>query len=129
MVGRLRLLLLIGAGGFAGSLARYLVTAAVLRLLPTTRFPWATLTVNVAGCLAIGLAAGYAEARELAQPELRLFLLIGFLGAFTTFSTFGYETLALLQSGRPLPALANAGLQLFLGLGATWLGLRLALVV
>lgn len=127
-MGGLRHLLLVGAGGFAGSLARYLLSAAVVRLVGVGRFPWATLVVNVAGCLAIGLVAGYAEARELAQPELRLFLLIGFFGAFTTFSTFGYETLALLQAGRPLPALANVALQVSLGLGATWLGWKMAVV-
>ncbi len=117
---------LVGAGGFVGSVLRYALGGLVHRAAATSGFPYGTLVVNVTGCLAIGLLGGLAELRHVAGPELRLFLLIGVLGGFTTFSTFGYETLALLRDGDHMRALANAGLHLALGLGAVWLGFAIA---
>lgn len=116
----------VGAGGFIGSVLRYGLSGLVHRAAGTGGFPYGTLAVNVTGCLAIGLLGGLAEVRQVAGPELRLFLLIGLLGGFTTFSTFGYETLALARDGDHVKALANAGLQLALGLGAVWIGFVLA---
>jgi len=120
--------LLIGAGGFLGAIARYAMSGVVQRLAGFSSFPYGTLAVNVTGCIAIGLLAGWAETRQLVGPEARLFLLIGLLGSFTTFSTFGYETLALLRDGAILRASANVAFHVTLGLTAAWAGLVLSRV-
>lgn len=114
--------LLVGFGGFLGSIARYLVGGAVHRLADGPVFPFGTLVVNVTGCLAIGVLGALAEARGILSPEARVFLLIGLIGGFTTFSSFGYETFQLLRDGEAFPALANVLLQVILGLGAVWAG-------
>ncbi len=119
-------LLLVGAGGFVGSVLRFLVSGWAQRLDPAGSFPVGTLAVNTAGCLAIGLLGGLAEARSILGPEARLFVLIGVLGGFTTFSTFGYETLALLREGAWLPAAGNVVGSVVLGLAAVWIGWGLA---
>lgn len=116
----------VGAGGFFGAIGRYLVGGAVHRLVPGAGFPYGTLVVNVLGCLLVGVAAGAAETRQLLGPEARLFLVLGFLGSFTTFSTFGYETLSLARDAELLRAAANVALHLVAGLGAAWLGYALA---
>ena len=115
-------ILLVGAGGFLGSVFRYLLGGLVHRLFPDALFPYGTLAVNISGCLLIGLLAGLTETRQLLTPELRLFVLVGLLGGFTTFSTFGYETFSFARDGQSLSALANVGLQLFFGIGAVWAG-------
>lgn len=81
--------LLVGAGGFVGSTLRFIVSGMVHRSIPFAVVPYGTLAVNVAGCLALGALAGIGEARSVMSPELRLFLMVGLLGGFTTFSTFG----------------------------------------
>jgi CrcB protein len=120
-------LLFIAGGGALGSVLRYLVAGWGQRLTPGV-FPLGTLLVNVTGCLLIGylgtLFAGPAVVRE----EYRLALLIGLLGGFTTFSTFGYETWALLSDREWGLAGANVLLSNVLGLGAVWLGHRLAVI-
>lgn len=119
-------LLLIGAGGFLGAVGRYLLGGAVQRLGgATTAFPWGTLAVNVLGCLIIGALYGIAEAREVGSG-VRLFLATGVLGGFTTFSTFGLETVALAREGAPLRAGVNAVATLALCLAAVWLGHAMA---
>jgi CrcB protein len=115
-------ILLVGMGGFIGSVARYLLSGWVYRFLNNPWFPYGTLVVNVVGCLLIGLLAGLAESRQIFSGEVRLFLLIGMLGGFTTFSTFGYETFALLRDGQFLAMAANVGAQVVFGLLAVWLG-------
>jgi len=114
---------LVGAGGFVGSVLRFWVSGAVYALSAAPRLPWGTLAVNVAGCFAIGLLGGLADSRGLLTASARLFLLIGLLGGFTTFSTFGYETLALLREQALARAFLNVGLQLTLGVTAAWVGL------
>jgi fluoride exporter len=114
--------LLVGLGGAIGSAARYLLSGAVHRLLEGALFPIGTLAVNVAGCLLIGFLGGLAETRGMLGGEVRLFLMIGCLGGFTTFSSFGYETLQLARGGQALMAMMNVGLQLGLGLLAVWGG-------
>lgn len=121
----MREILLVGAGGFVGSVCRYLASGWVQRLVPGFLFPWGTLAVNVAGCLGIGLAAGLVGARHWADPEVRLAVTVGLLGGFTTFSTFGAETLALARAGEAWRAAANVVAQVALGLAAVWLGDRL----
>lgn len=118
--------LLVGTGGFLGAVARYAVSGAVHRFTGFPAFPYGTLVVNLAGCAAIGLLAGWVETRQVLGPEARLFLFIGVLGSFTTFSTFGYETLALLRDGATIRAAANVLLHVGLGIGAAWGGLTLS---
>lgn len=121
----LRPLLLVGAGGFVGSVGRYLVSGWVHRAVPFAGFPYGTLVVNVLGCLVIGLAGGVVESRQLFGPDLRIFLLIGVLGGFTTFSSFAYESLALARDAELARAFANVAGQVLLGLTAAWLGYAL----
>jgi len=117
---------LVGSGGFAGAILRYALGGLVHRAAPMTTFPLGTLAVNLAGCLSIGVLAGMADSRQLLGPEARTFALIGLLGGFTTFSTFGYETLALVRAAEYARASANVCLHLILGLGLVWLGFSLA---
>lgn len=116
--------LLVAAGGILGALARYMtVTAASSRW--GALFPYGTLIVNVAGCLLVG----YLVIKGIeggVSSNLRLFLVVGFGGAFTTFSSFSAETLLLLKDGLYIYALLNIGVNLFLCLGATFLGFMLA---
>lgn len=112
----------VGSGGFLGALARYGLSGWVYRQVPQTTFPHGTLVVNLVGCLAIGILAGLAESRQLFGPEIRTFALIGVLGGFTTFSTFGYETFALIRDDEYLRAAANVGAHVILGLALVWLG-------
>lgn len=115
----------VGTGGFVGALARYGLGGFVHRQFPQTTFPVGTLTVNLAGCLLIGLLAGLVESRQLFGPETRAFVLIGILGGFTTFSTFGFETFALLRDGEYLRSAANVGFNVVFGLVLVWLGYTL----
>ena len=119
-------LLLVGLGGGLGSMARYVLGGLVGRWKGGWTFPFETLLVNVAGCLAIGVLASLAEARGVFGGTTRAFLFVGLLGGFTTFSTFGYETFQLLRDGQLGAAGLSAGLQLAGGLVAVWGGAVLA---
>jgi CrcB protein len=119
-------LLLVGTGGFLGSVLRYLASGAVQSAARYAHFPWGTLAVNGAGCLLIGFLTGLAETRGVFSLDQRLFLITGFLGGFTTFSAFGYETYFLMRVGETALAAANACGQLLLGLAAVWAGHLLA---
>lgn len=114
--------LLVGIGGFLGAVARYALGGWVQRAAPGPLFPYGTLAVNLLGCFLIGVLAGLVETRGVLSPESRVFLLIGVLGGFTTFSTFGYETLQLFRDGQSLYGFLNIGASVLLGLGAVWLG-------
>lgn len=109
------------AGGGIGATARYWLSGAVYKYLGAD-FPYGTLLVNVLGCFLIGFLMSVFEERFIIQPNLRLFLTIGILGGFTTFSTFSFETIALLREGAYLRGSANVIYSIFNGLGATWLG-------
>ena len=113
--------LLVGLGGFLGSLGRYGVSGLALRALGPA-FPFGTLAVNALGCFAIGAVMFAAEDRELLSPSARAFLAIGVLGGFTTFSAFGHETLVQLRDGHCGFAAANVAANVILGLVAVWLG-------
>ena len=115
-------ILFVGVGGFFGSIGRYLLSGAVYQLFPNLQFPIGTTVVNVSGCFLIGFISALVEVRNLLNPELRVFLLIGVLGGFTTFSTFGYETIALLRDGAFFAGLANVLIQVVVGVSAVWLG-------
>ena len=122
MIVYLRECLLVGAGGFLGACLRFVVSGVVQRMDPLARFPYGTLGVNLLGCLAIGLLGGLGESRQTFGPGARLFVFIGILGGFTTFSTFGFESFALLREGESLKALLNVTASVVLGLGAVWVG-------
>ena len=113
---------LVGSGGFLGALARYGVSGLVHRQVPLSTFPYGTLVVNLTGCFAIGVVSGLAESRQLFGPEFRTFALIGILGGFTTFSTFGNETFAMFRDEEYLLAASNIGGHVILSLALVWLG-------
>lgn len=117
--------LIVGLGGFCGAALRYLVGGAVHRLIAGGSFPYGTVTVNLLGCFVLGALMGFVESRQLFGPSMRSFALIGLLGGFTTFSTFGYETFALLRQQQLLLAFANVSLQLVVGVGLVALGYAL----
>lgn len=119
-------LLAIGCGGFIGAVMRYLISGLVQNFSGSIRFPFGTLAVNVLGCLFIGLLVYLVETRSVLSASTRLFVFIGLLGSFTTFSTFGNETLELLRDSKTTLALVNVGAQLILGLAAVWLGRLIA---
>lgn len=114
-------LLFIGAGSFAGGIARFLLSRLIQSNV-SSGFPWGTLAVNVAGCLAIGLLYGLFERGQLMNDDLRLFLTVGFCGGFTTFSTFIHENYALLGGQNLLQAAGYALLSFVLGMLAAYLG-------
>ncbi|MFH2039983.1 MAG: fluoride efflux transporter CrcB [Chloroflexota bacterium] len=122
-------LILIGLGGFTGALLRYGVSGFVQNWSKNISFPYGTLVVNILGCFIIGLFSQLAETRGLFSPETRLFIFIGLLGSFTTYSSFGSETVNLMMDGKNLLSLTNIGLHLLLGLGAVWLGRITALFI
>lgn len=112
---------LVGIGGALGSMARYGVGLA----LHSTTFPYATLIANVIGCFGIGLALPSLDRIAVLSPEIRLFVVVGFLGGFTTFSAFGSESIALVRSGLPV-ALLNVAANVLLGLTAVVVGRAIA---
>jgi CrcB protein len=118
----MREVLLVAACGAVGSLARYGLSEWLAR---RTTFPYATLVVNVTGSFVLGLVLGLALAGKLSQ-QARAAVGAGFLGAYTTFSTFSVETVTLVKEGRHGAAAANLALNLGLGLAAAWLGLVVA---
>jgi CrcB protein len=113
---------LIGLGGFTGALLRYGVSGLVQNWSKSVSFPYGTLAVNLVGCFLIGLFSQLADSYGVFSSEIRGFVFIGILGAFTTYSTFGNETFNLLREGETFLSFANIGLHLILGLGAIWLG-------
>ncbi len=115
-------ILYVGIGGFWGCISRYLLASWSQQVSGTTNFPIGTLLVNIVGCLAIGLIAGLVESRQLMSEGMRILILTGFLGGFTTYSAFGLQTTQLIRDGALLFALTNVGLHIFLGIGAAWLG-------
>ena len=116
------IILLVGIGGFIGAVLRYLITNWAQDTINALSLPYGTLTVNILGCLLIGLLAGLSESRNLFGTETRGLILVGVLGGFTTFSAFGYATIQLLRDGEALAAFSNVGLHLCLGLTAVWIG-------
>ncbi|MCI5144922.1 MAG: fluoride efflux transporter CrcB [Candidatus Electrothrix sp. AR3] len=115
-------LFIIGAGGFTGAVLRFLISSWVQSRSGSIAYPFGTLSVNMIGCLLIGFLSALVENRSMFSPETRNFILIGLLGAFTTFSTFGNETLNLIRDSRMELAVLNVGVQVVLGVGLVWFG-------
>lgn len=113
--------LIIGIGGFLGAIARYVVSAWIGQRWGRS-FPLGTFAINVSGSFLIGLLMSLFTERFMVNPQWRLFLTVGFLGAYTTFSTFEYETGSLLRDGEWLVAASNIGLSVVAGFAALKIG-------
>ncbi len=114
-------ILVIGLGGLIGAISRYYLSEYVHKVLGAS-FPYGTLSVNVLGCMLAGCVMFAVEEKQIFSPEMGLFISVGILGAFTTFSTFGYETVALLRQNHFIPAMSTAAANVIFGLAAVWLG-------
>lgn len=121
--------LLVGAGGFIGSILRYWMSGYIQQLAKNTIFPFGTLVVNFLGCLVIGFLSQLAEDHGIFTAETRSLVFIGILGGFTTFSTFGNETMNLLRDAQNLLAFGNLAGHFVLGLSAVWLGRSIAYLI
>jgi len=119
----MKIIALIGIGSFIGGIFRYLLSQSVQSKF-LTAYPIGTLTVNIIGCLAIGIVFGLSEKFNF-SPEWRLFLATGICGGFTTFSTFSFETMAMLRDGQYLYSFLYIGSSVFVGLIAVYLGILL----
>jgi CrcB protein len=122
-------ILLVGAGGFIGSVLRFWVSGYIQQVSNNSTFPFGTLVVNVLGCLVIGFLSQLAEYYGAFSVETRALVFVGVLGGFTTFSTFGHETMNFLRDGQSVLAFGNIAGHLILGLGGVWLGRTLAYVI
>lgn len=120
--------LYIALGAVAGAPLRYYLSGKVQDIAPAT-FPYGTLVVNVTGCLVIGLLLSIAEDRELLSREARLLLVTGFLGSYTTFSTFGWETYELLRDVEFVRTAGNILLSVLGGLFGVWAGSAIARLI
>ena len=116
--------LVVASGGAFGALARYLA-AGWVQSLTGDFFPWGTMAVNIAGSAALGFLVVWLQS-AVTSPEVRQLITIGFLGSFTTFSTFSYETVAMLRDGEWWRAGGYAAFSVGLGLFAVWLGMSVA---
>lgn len=121
-------IVLVAAGGGIGAAARYLVSTWAATRFGST-FPYGTLIVNVIGCFIIGAFMSLVTERVVVSPHWRLFIIVGFVGGLTTFSSFSYETLRLLEEADFIQAFMNIGLNIFIGFFATWLGVIAAKLV
>ncbi len=116
-----RTYLLVGLGGFFGSISRFATAQFMQRFFQTT-FPVGTLTVNIVGSLVIGILFGLSEYFTWLSPSMRMFLAVGFCGGFTTFSSFAYENISLLRDAQYFSFILYLGVSILAGLLAAWLG-------
>jgi CrcB protein len=120
----LRTILLVGSGGFIGSVLRYLIQYYMEKSLTST-FPWGTLIANIAGSFIIGMIFALAEKGNLMSAEWRIFLAVGICGGFTTFSAFAYNNFTMINEKAWSSLFINIGGNLFLGILAVYLGVIL----
>ena len=114
------------AGGALGTGLRYSLSTLIYSSIKEPTFPYANLVINVSGSFMIGLLAELFEARLLVSPTTRIAVFTGILGGYTTFSSFSFETYALLRDGEMWRGILNASASVLLGLAAVWLGIRVA---
>ncbi len=119
-------ILLVATGGAIGAVSRYLLGRWIQSLVDS-EFPYGTLLVNLLGCFLIGVIMTLVEDRQFFRVEARLFLVTGILGGFTTFSSFGYETMEFLRAGDSRSALANISANVVVGLASVLAGRALVL--
>lgn len=119
--------LVVGVGGFLGAVARYIV-ATYIGNRYGVRFPYGTFVINMSGCFLVGFIVTLL-ARTTASQYWRYFIPIGFIGAYTTFSTFEYETLRAIQDGQMAAGLLNVALSVVVGFAAVWAGSVMGRVV
>ncbi len=124
----MRLLIMIGLAGAVGALSRYGISAGLSRIAGSA-FPWGTLAVNVVGCLIIGFVMHVSLTTNAIPHQWRVAITVGFLGALTTFSSFSYETIQLIEKSAYLAAMGNVGLNMVLGLCATVAGLAIGRLI
>ncbi len=117
----IKILFIIGAGSFLGGISRFL-TSRFIQNYSISAFPYGTFVVNIIGCFLIGLIYGLSERGNFINTEWRMFLTVGFCGGFTTFSTFANENLGLLRDRDFFYFALYAGLSVFVGLFAVYLG-------
>ncbi len=117
---------MVGLGGGMGAICRFMVYELCLSLVKNAWLPMGTIIVNVLGCFVIGFLGGIAETRDLFSPEMRALIFIGFLGGFTTFSTFGRELFLYMRNGQIGLAVLNGLIQLSAGLIFVWAGFVLS---
>lgn len=115
-------IIFVGIGGFSGAISRYLSVLFVTQITGVKNYPVGTMAVNIAGCFLLGLGIGLAAEKQILSPEARLLLFTGFLGSFTTYSTFGAESFSLMRDGSFISASMNIILHIFIGLAAVWAG-------
>jgi CrcB protein len=118
--------LVVGLGGFVGAILRYSICRGIEGIGKGAAIPIGTAAVNIIGCLLIGLLAGWVHNTQALSENARLFVFVGLLASFTTFSTFGNDTFLLLKGGKLLLGLANAGIHMFVGLAAVAAGHAIA---
>ena len=122
----MKVLLIVGLGGFLGAVSRYYLVDVIERVWQSPNgFPWGIFAANMLGCLAVGAFFGYSIHVRAISDEMRLLVATGFLGSLTTFSTFGHQTLQLLRRGQIGLGLANIGASVLVGLFAVWIGFSL----
>ena len=120
----IKTIFLVGIGGAAGSICRYLTSIFISKNYPSS-FPFATFTANILGCLIIGLLFGLFEKQQLVNPDLKFLLITGFCGGYTTFSTFSSENLALLPEGNYVSAITYMLTSVIIGVFAVWAGIMI----
>ncbi|MEO8112280.1 MAG: fluoride efflux transporter CrcB [Ginsengibacter sp.] len=119
----MKIILAVGIGSCIGGICRYLLSMFIQNKF-LSAFPYGTLSVNIIGCLLIGIVFGISE-RSLLGVEWRMFMVTGYLGGFTTFSSFSNETIALIRDGQYWPAFTYVGISVVVGLLATFTGISL----
>ncbi len=122
-------LFLVGVGGFLGSILRYITSGVIFRILGKPYFPYGTLFVNILGCFLIGFFSGLSENKQLFNPETRIFIFVGLLGSFTTFSTFGFEVFSFARDGQIISSLSNIALHIILGVVSVWFGYSISKLI
>ncbi len=112
----------VGIGGFLGAVLRYTLGSYISNMTKHLPFYFSTLSVNIIGCVLIGLLTGFFETQKIMNPEIRLFLILGLLGSFTTFSTFSLDTMILFGEDRFILGVLNVFSHVLFGLGGVVAG-------